>query len=356
MKCCNPKRMVCVHEDGSPFVILVPCQHCYGCEQTNKAEWCVRLSYECKGKYVAFLTLTYSDEKVPLLKGVSRESVFAESRKLENKRNYGDLCAIYRPDCTEFLKNLREDWRAFRGDKSLCRFVINFEYGDDTNRPHAHCILIFPEDTTFEQYSNYMLHLGAHPYNDRRTNEFPPRHKCVLWHFGNVVTQYLYDSNDTAQISSYASKHCTKSCSGSRRQQIEAPIFRRTSTFKGGIGTRQMAADPKVIAAFENKSYITSVGEHGKVYKVGVPRSVQRILHPQNLTENELYEVSFKTLNTEMKLIKDWCSLNGKNPQFWYLYKDDYYSVAYASDCKARKDMERRRKLKHDEKKRKRNN
>lgn len=99
--------------------VPVPCRKCGTCLQTRKQEWQFRLQQEAKVSDSAyFVTLTYSDEYVPVKNG-------QESLELS--------------DLQKFFKRLRK--RHALHSKSQIRYYAVGEYGTRFKRPHYHIIL-----------------------------------------------------------------------------------------------------------------------------------------------------------------------------------------------------------------------
>ena len=124
MKAANGKVVVNdKYRQGSTW-LEVPCGNCIGCRIDRSRAWAIRCTHEAAlHEDNMFLTLTYSDEHVPL-KG-----------SLEPR------------DMQQFMKNLRK-----RADKPI-RFFQCGEYGTNTLRPHHHAIIFGykPDDIEFWQ-------------------------------------------------------------------------------------------------------------------------------------------------------------------------------------------------------------
>jgi len=98
------------------------------CLATKRAEWVIRLKAELlASKFALFVTLTYSDENLPIVNFYSEETGVIYQKQTFSKR-----------DCQLFLKRLRKRI----GDKK-CRYFLISEYGDKTHRPHYHAIMFF---------------------------------------------------------------------------------------------------------------------------------------------------------------------------------------------------------------------
>lgn len=96
---------------------VLPCRQCVQCRLRKSSEWATRLMHEKKFHSNAmFLTLTYSDDKVP---------------------KYG---SILRSHMQAFFKDLRRRID-YHYEAEKIKFYYVGEYGNKTGRPHYHAIL-----------------------------------------------------------------------------------------------------------------------------------------------------------------------------------------------------------------------
>lgn len=113
---------------GSPEY-KVPCQMCTGCRMERARQWAMRCMHEKRlHSESAFLTLTYRPENLPCL---------ANGRATLVKR-----------DLQLFLKRLRYE------RQSGLRFFACGEYGETTQRPHYHVLMLntsFPDMKYWKQ-------------------------------------------------------------------------------------------------------------------------------------------------------------------------------------------------------------
>lgn len=102
----------------------VPCGQCLGCRLDWAADWALRCEKEAKcWPSNSFITLTYSDEEIPL---------GASTRSTVSKREF-----------QLFMKRLRKEY-----DDHQIRFFASGEYGDTNDRAHYHALLFnhdFPD-------------------------------------------------------------------------------------------------------------------------------------------------------------------------------------------------------------------
>ena len=91
----------------------VPCGGCLGCRADQARDWAIRIIHETRvHKSSWFLTLTYSDERIPL---------------------HGTLNP---PDLRAFFKAVRREYPP----RTISYFACG-EYGETTQRPHYHAVL-----------------------------------------------------------------------------------------------------------------------------------------------------------------------------------------------------------------------
>lgn len=95
--------------------IFVKCGKCYQCLSSKRNEWTFRIMEELKVNTNAwFLTLTYSDENLPIKDGVP---------------------TLQKTDVQKFIKRLRKK------ETDQVRYYLTGEYGEQSKRPHYHAII-----------------------------------------------------------------------------------------------------------------------------------------------------------------------------------------------------------------------
>lgn len=106
--------MECLHPKYLPSrEMYVPCGACAFCGATRRSDWATRLHYERKlHTSGSFVTLTYSDNNLTYVKGVS---------------------TLVKDDLQRFFKRLRKGGAFFR-------YYAVGEYGSQTARPHYHVL------------------------------------------------------------------------------------------------------------------------------------------------------------------------------------------------------------------------
>lgn len=112
MNCIWPVRVYSVNPLVYPEGLLVPCGKCIHCKIQKRNEWSLRVLHESDyHEKKTFLTLTYSDDKVPENFSLRKEHLQGFIKRL---RNYID---------------------------NKIRYFACGEYGSNTERPHYHGIL-----------------------------------------------------------------------------------------------------------------------------------------------------------------------------------------------------------------------
>jgi len=148
----------------------VPCGQCIGCRLERSRQWTVRIMHEASlHDSNCFITLTYSDEKLP---------------------GDGSLCL---DDFQRFMKRLRKEFH-----DSTIRFFHCGEYGSLFSRPHYHACLFGVDLCDRRSASDGKGHneLISSPLLER------------LWPYGfNTVGPLTYDS--AAYVARYIIKKVT---------------------------------------------------------------------------------------------------------------------------------------------------
>lgn len=215
----------------------VPCGQCLECRIQEARVWADRVVLESKKyEHNYFVTLTYSDDKIP-----------------------SDL-SLQPKDFSKFIKNLRNTFRDVK-----IRFFGCGEYGENNgNRilnPHFHFILFnCPLDDlsyTFKEYKDGRLVLHHRPNNNGDLKYSETIHKC--WDYkGNIsVGDVTYDS------AAYVSQYVTKKHKPGMKEFYEknglVPEFCRMSTHPG-IGYDYFKEREDYLL-FDGKMIVPSKGE-----------------------------------------------------------------------------------------------
>lgn len=199
--------------------LAIPCRKCLGCRSDCAQQWALRCAledYESEGDSY-FVTLTYSDENLPLCTSGS-----CSGDDYSCLDNY--LPTLQKRDLQLFFKRLRKSGRSFR-------YFACGEYGDRTARPHYHCILFNLGFLDLKLYSNKN---GVQYYTSAELDK--------IWHLGNVlVTRYEYATG--AYVAKYVSKQFMSDWSDDDPRQKPFLLMSRNP----GIGRAYLDSHPDSI-------------------------------------------------------------------------------------------------------------
>lgn len=198
----NEKRIVFSRHQVEAVPLTLPCGQCIGCRLERSRRWAVRLMHEASlHDSACFLTLTYSDEHVP---------------------SNGSLNVA---DFQRFMKRLR------RGSSSPLRYFHCGEYGEQTARPHYHCIL-FGEDFATKVVKGKRVpdrvllkktERGDHLYSSSRLSE--------VWGLGHVNI-----GDVTFESAAYVARYCLKKLTVSKRSSPEDISKHKSKYFNSKTG------------------------------------------------------------------------------------------------------------------------
>ena len=127
--------------------ITVPCGKCGNCRRARRNQWAFRLTQELKDSENAyFITLTYSDEKLP-------EFIDYDSGEIKSN--------LVKEDLQKFIKRLRE--KQYRQTKERkFRYYAVGEYGTETDRAHYHLIGFNIDRSIINRLDNIWGHGHVH--------------------------------------------------------------------------------------------------------------------------------------------------------------------------------------------------
>ena len=316
--CVKPKKIDITSESGDIHTVYVPCGKCLECQNQSRAEWVLRCIYELKiNKYPFFLTLTYDDDHLPAdyLDESDRKSIF-QSIDLGIIKNYGDFL-VDKEHLSTFLIGLNKSFqqcfhsyelnrnndyrkklavaRKFKNDVSAMeiktflrshivprlRYLATAEYGCLNKRPHYHILLFSPDKLSKQDLENIC-----------KPN----------WIYGNVDVQI---PNTETAVFNYVCKHQIKEDFGTPFQNQAAPIFKKSSTYLGGIGFN-LRFDRDIQSKFDNRdngvSQTIELPYDDTLNVFPFPRYVRKFLHPAKLSLLELNKLQSDSLD---RIIKD---------------------------------------------------
>lgn len=242
---------------------MYPCGHCTNCLHSRQSKWRRKLDFELNtsGVYALFITLTYSNDHLPLLEyDESNNFVKFTRTKFDSHGNYeridetdkfrerfpdfeshfdgstwhfphftafrsrdhiipdssNNLAISYLPDIQDFIKRLRTNLsrcRDLQTEDTSFKYFICSEYGPESYRPHYHGILFFRSQRVCQ-----------HAHGEFIVKSW---NKCKNDFNQTAKTSKFITKNDG--VSSYVSKYVT--CDTSLPSCFTAPFTRPFYTF-----------------------------------------------------------------------------------------------------------------------------
>lgn len=264
---CKFPTIIYIKPSGSETKIpfIKTCGKCYDCMMSARAAQVLRMRKEfTQSKSCFFVTLKYSDNnlvywnfnKTERRQELDRLSAIGKSKPFDA---YGKFIVEPR-HATVFFQDMQKVIKKY-SDNLLFRMVLNAEYGTWSHRPHYHVIVFSPLSFRLQDFKNLVQ---------------------SVWKYGFVDVSEVND----ARIA-YVSKHSMKEDKGNELQQKVSPIFRRQSSYNGGIG-KALINDETMLANYYQDSNYTYNGR----YKVNIPRYIKKKLHPDTYSEEDLVQLS----------------------------------------------------------------
>lgn len=178
--------------------VVVPCGKCIGCKLDYSRQWADRCMLEMQyHKHTWFVTLTYDEDHLPRTwYSADQETGEAVMAATLSKR-----------DLQLFFKRLRKN------TGQQVRYFCAGEYGDETKRPHYHCIIFgldLPEDdrTLYKQERGYSYYNSkiidqawSYWQRDEKGNEIPNSWSNCGY---AVVTECTWET------AAYTARYCMK--------------------------------------------------------------------------------------------------------------------------------------------------
>lgn len=177
--------------------MTVPCKHCWACQLNYSAEWATRIMCEAKkSDHNYFITLTYDEDHVPVLESMKLQ-YDDHIESIENDGTWKE--SLYPGDVTAFIKALRKPFE--RQGITGIKYFYAGEYGENTERPHYHMILM-----------NCPLDI-----NQFYSCKVDPLHKKAHWKSKELEKYWDKGYIDVAELewscAAYVARYCTKKLS-----------------------------------------------------------------------------------------------------------------------------------------------
>lgn len=227
------KKLVFKITEGETGIPLkIPCGKCIGCKLEHSRQWALRCMNEKRlHTDSCFVTLTYNNDHLP------------------------PGGTLVKADLQKFMKRLRKEFG------NGVRFFACGEYGEKTNRPHYHLLLLnkdFVDKKPVSSGSEYTLY--ASPLLSK------------LWTFG---THAIGDVN--FESAAYVARYCTKKITGPKAAEHyngRQPEFLVMSR-RPGIGTGYL------------EKYHDEIYTHDNIIINGVPSSLPRFYDTKYASRND---------------------------------------------------------------------
>lgn len=192
--------------------MYVPCGECDVCRAHKSSVWTQRLEAERKShKYCFFITLTYSDDYLPVLReqGENLVDSFAGLFMPKNELDYdiiyskfysafGGVPYLRFMDAQKFIKRLRQrivrNPSTERTEDRYLRYYLCGEYGETTFRPHFHALLY----TNSEWFANNAKRIVSSCWStDNRSSD-----SCQLGRIDCQIVKYTASGYVAAYLNS----------------------------------------------------------------------------------------------------------------------------------------------------------
>jgi len=203
----------------------LPCGSCLGCRTDRATDWARRSEHEAsQWKHNSFLTLTYSDEKVPSDGALQPQQLRDFIKRLRRYRDYPDSVLL--------------------SDRSASlRYLACGEYGEQRGRPHYH-ILLF--NGGFSDTYEVAKHLMESPALGK------------LWPYGQHRIGTLTGAS-AAYVAQYSVKKMGTTFTNKHGEILRPPFLRMS--LKPAIGTKWINKNKNDL----QHGYLVTDGTKGRI-------------------------------------------------------------------------------------------
>ena len=211
--CTNP---VNIKNPFTGVLMTVPCGHCDSCLCCNSSQWKQRLMMESQcHNYTLFVTLTYTDEYLPLidltkldssiLNDDFKEAILQSSEFIKLHNNLIPCISI--KDLQDFFKRLRINLirkLKLNEKQRILRYFVACEYGPTTFRPHYHMLLWFDSSKIAKVIKEYIYKAWQPKTSLKSLSSFLARNRVAFVNSASsaigYVSQYINCLADIPQI------------------------------------------------------------------------------------------------------------------------------------------------------------
>lgn len=178
--------------------VVLPCGKCVGCKLDYSRQWADRCMLEMQyHNSTWFVTLTYDDDHIPTTYYAADQETGEAMR----------AATLSKRDLQLFFKRLRKN------TGQQIRYFCAGEYGDQTKRPHYHCI-IFGLELPEDDLTLYKIENGYHYFNSKIIDK--AWSFCQRDEFGKDIPDtwsnagYCVITECTWETAAYTARYCMK--------------------------------------------------------------------------------------------------------------------------------------------------
>lgn len=352
ISCLNP---IHIQNPYTKEPLLVGCGKCEACTQKKSA----MLSLKCKleslvHKYCYFITLTYNNENIPLLRFIEHDGhvhfatedgeclsrldySFGEMSKLLQKCGRLDALHYLRKyDLQLFFKRLRKNLSKITNEK--VRYFAAGEYGPVHFRPHYHILLWFDSDVTAENLGQ-MLH-KSWPFG--RVDFSKSRGQCSNYVAGYVNSACrlpeVFKQSQTRPFNCHSIKLGEAFLSASKEEVYSMrPVDFVQRRFNFGNGDTEFVIWRSFTAAFYPKCKSFTEKSHEERYYsyaiYDIASSWARETRPWRIAKflgKHIIEVGWKHFVPEYERLLGYFRKSMRIPKYKILTLDDYDTITTA--------------------------
>lgn len=278
--------------DSQLNIIPVPCKKCWACRLNYSAEWATRIMNEANGDpNCYFITLTYNDQEVPIAEKMEWDE-YPNGEKT-HKVIYNDGTWKYTLDPEDpkrFIKSLRKYFER-KGHTGIKYFYCG-EYGETTERPHYHFILMHCPLDPLQFYS---------PIVDKRFKAHWKSHELErFWKDKGFVEVAELEWSCAA----YVARYCTKKLVDQfgKEPMLESGRFYEFVRMSNNIGIEYYKSHKLDI--YKNDEMIMRTVK-GNIGSFKPPKAYDRLMKKENPELFRAIEISRKHEIERRKEIED---------------------------------------------------
>lgn len=246
--------------------IKVPCGSCFECRNKKRNEIYVLSYYEhlqavAYGGFTQFFTLTYKDSHLP---------------------THGFRPCFSREDIKSYIRRVNSASKRLFGNAFRFRYLVTCEYGDNTHRPHYHCLFFVQNNVNSYEFRKILRDCWPHGWSLGSFDNFgvinrPEGIRYVTKYVAKDMFDIAYDAQKLDECKEYSER-------AFRSAQRVLPFTFRSKGY-GRFGVAHVIDGQSLLPAkwrtsvetlLDNKIIVPSID--GSARLVELPRSLQRLL------------------------------------------------------------------------------